>query len=166
LKWLLIAVFIPLGSWAQVGDAFHAGTQELGLANLGLGYSDPGGFAVSANVRYQYYFINRVSAGGFGFYNNFAHREWMGVGPSLSYILLTYQDFFLRLDQQITFSKMSGFSDPPATTYGTTGLSVNYLPFQSNFFIGVGYARNYALSAGEVIFPDTILVSGGWLWTY
>lgn len=161
MRLLFLLLFLPGLLKAQTSEYFQKGSQELGLANIGLGYSGPGGFNFSANVRYQYYVLDRFAAGGFGFYNNFRDREWMGVGPALSYILFTYREFFARLDQQITFSKANGFDDPPASTYGTTGISVNYLPVMSNFYLGVGYAKNYALSSGDVIFPDSVIVAGG-----
>lgn len=161
---LLILLFSPSQGWSQTSGYFRSGTQELGLANLGVGYSDPGGLSFSANVRYQYYFLNRFAVGGSAFYNNFNDREWMGVGPVASYILFTYYSWFARFDQQVTAAKFNGFDDPPASLYGTSAISINYLPLGSNFFIGGGYARSYALTEGRVLWPNSFQVFGGFLW--
>ncbi len=160
----ILFLAFSLGVKAQTSSYFQQGSHEVGLANLGLGYSSPGGLSFSANLRYQHFVLDRFAVGAFGFYNNFDDREWMGTGPVLSYILFTYEQWFARLDQQVTFAKFNGFKDDPASTYGTTGLSVNYLPQDSNFFIGAGYARSYALSSGRVIWPGSFTVFGGWLW--
>ncbi|MFP5384433.1 MAG: hypothetical protein ACLGHN_00035 [Bacteriovoracia bacterium] len=158
---LILLVTFPLR--AEI-SAFQKGTHELGLANLGIGYSSQDKFAVSASVRYQYYVLNRFAMGAFGFYNNFNDHEWMGAGPVTSYILFKHLRWFMRADQEVTLAKFNGFSDPPATLFGTTSLSINYLPEYSNFFLGIGYARTYALNEGRVLRPNALQIFAGWLW--
>lgn len=164
MKKLLIvfSLCLSLNLFAQE-EYFEQGSSEIGLTNIGLGYSNVGGLAVSLSSRYQYYFLNRFAVGGFGFYNNFNDNEWMGVGPSASYILFTLNNWFGRLDQQVTFAKFNGFSDPdPASIYGTSGISINHMTPDSNFYIGFGYARTYALNEGRVIWPNSFQVFAGW----
>lgn len=160
---LFLTCFISSSVFSQ-SSYFDKGTHELGITNLGIGYSTQLGLSVSASTRYQYYVLNRFALGGSAFYNNFNEREWMGIGPSASYILFTYGSWFARLDQQVTAAKFNGFDDPPADIYGTTGININYFSPGTNFFIGAGYARNYALSDGRVIWPNSFQVFGGWLW--
>lgn len=164
MRKFLVMLLLSFTAHAQTSDLFQKGSHELGLANLGIGYSSAGGLSFSANVRYQYFILNRLSVGGAAFYNNFNDREWMGLGPVASYILFTYHSWFARFDQQVTAAKFNGFNDPPATLYGTSGISINYLPQSSNFFIGAGYARSYALNDGRVIWPNSFQVFAGWLW--
>ncbi|HXH74722.1 MAG TPA: hypothetical protein VNJ08_07135 [Bacteriovoracaceae bacterium] len=161
---LFLCLMTTLTSHAQVSRNFNKGSHELGLGNLGILYSNVGGFAVSANVRYQYYVLNRLSVGGFGFYNSIDEGEWMGLGPSASYILFTMRNWFGRLDQQITAAKFNGFEERMATLYGTSTLSVSYMPLDSNFFVGLGYAHSYALNKGEIIEPNGVQVLMGWFW--
>lgn len=149
---------------AQTAGLFKKGTQEVGLTNLSLGYSSGGGFLVEAQTRYQYYLINRFALGAGAFYNNFNSREWMGLGPVASYILFTKDRWFSRIDQQIIAAKFNGFSDDPATLTGSSAISINYLPEYSNFFIGGGYMRTYALNEGRVIRPNSLQIFAGWIW--
>lgn len=154
----------PLSLYAQINSYFDKGTHELGLSNLGIGYSSAGGFLVQATTRYQYYVVNRVALGGVGFYNKFNTNEWMGLGPVASYIFLTHENFFSRLDQQLTLGKFNGFDEKISTIYGTSAISVNYLPFESSFSIGAGYAHSYALNSGRVIRPNAFQLFVGWFW--
>lgn len=143
---------------------FEKGTQEFGLSNLGIGYSSSGGMMVSANSRYQYFLLNRFSAGGSIFYNNFNDHEWMGLGPVVSYIFFTTPSWFGRIDQQLTVAKFNGFSDKMSSFYGSSGVSINYLPPMTNFFIGGGYVNTYALNDGRVMRPNAFQIFAGWLW--
>lgn len=145
-------------------EALEKGTQELGISNIGIGYSSQSGFLISANTRYQYFVLNRFALGGAFFYNNFNDHEWMGLGPVASYIFFTTQSWFGRVDQQVTLAKFNGFNEKMAEVFGTSGVSINYLPPMTNFFIGGGYAHTYALNDGEVVRPNAFQVFAGWLW--
>lgn len=162
---LLISLMISIQAWSQTEEYFQQGTREFGLTNLGISHSSTTGTSVSAGTRFQYYVINRLSLGGSAFYNNFNDHEWMGLGPVASYILFAYQRWFSRLDQQVTFAKFNGFDkeDDPATTYGTSTISLNYFPQMTGFFIGAGYSHSYALNDGEVFRPNIIQLNAGWM---
>jgi hypothetical protein len=142
---------------------FEKGTRELGVSNLGIGYSNNQGLQVSANARYQYFILSRVGLGGMAYYNNFNDHEWMGIGPSASYVLFTTRSFFARYDQQLIAAKFSGFTEAPASLYGSSAFSLNYLPEDSRTYLGAGYAVNYALSDGKVLNPNYLQVFIGWL---
>lgn len=156
----LILFLLSFSAFAQ-DEKFEKGAQEFGVSNIGIGYSSAYGFTAGANVRYQYYVLNRFSAGGNAFYNHFGDDEWFGAGPVASFIFFRGGDWFGRLDQIVTFAKFNGFTEDMATTFGTSVVSINYSPPFSNYFIGGGYATSYALSAGEVVRPNTIQLNLG-----
>lgn len=158
---ILFALFLSSKAIAQ--ERFEQGTQEVGLTNLGFGYSSAYGTSASAHSRYQRYILNRFAVGGFGFYNNFLDQEWMGVGPVGSYILFTHPYFFSRLDQQVTAAKFNGFQEHFSTYYGTSTLSLNYLPEGTNTYIGGGYGLNYSLNSQDVYRPNFFQFFIGWL---
>ena len=164
---IILSLFLlvsSLNSYAGAEDYFKQSTHEFGLSNIGFGYSTEGSFIVEANTRYQYYIRDRIAIGGAAFYSNFDSQEWMGIGPTASYIFWAHQNWFSRVDQFLTAAKYSGFSDDPSSIYGTTSIGINYLPTTSNFFIGVGYAHSYALDSREVLKPNAIQLLLGWLW--
>lgn len=159
--WVLFVLFLAATAYAE--SRFDRGTREFGLTNLGIGYSSVYGTSVSANFRYQHYLLNRFALGGFGFYNNFADREWMGTGPVATYILFTTNQFFSRFDQQVTAAKFNGFDDHFSTFYGTSLLSLNYLPEGSNLYIGGGYGVNYSLNNQDIYRPNFVQIFIGWI---
>lgn len=157
---LLLLLFINV-SHAQT--RFEKGTQEVGLTNLGIGYSSVHGTSASAFSRYQYFLLNRFALGGFGFYNNFSNHEWMGLGPVASYILFSHSQFFSRLEQQVTAAKFNGFDEHFSSFYGTSTLSLNYMPEGSNAYFGGGYGLNYSLNSQDVYRPNFFQFFIGWL---
>ncbi len=149
---------------AQTAAYFEQGTQEFGISNVSIGYSSASGLIVGAGTRYQYFVLDRVSLGGTAFYHKTENHEWMGLGPVASYILFTYENWFSRLDQQVTAAKFNGFDENFATFSGTISLSLNYLPQGSNFFVGAGFAHSYPLSDGDVLRRNTVQIFAGWFW--
>lgn len=163
MKFILSLLIYLLILSSATASRFMKGTQELGISNIGIGYSNIDGLLISANTRYQYFILNRLAAGGAVFYNNFNDHEWMGLGPVASYIFFTTESWFGRVDQQLTLAKFNGFNSKLSTFFGTSGVSINYLPPLTNFFIGGGYAHTYGLNDGEVIRPNAIQIIAGWL---
>lgn len=149
---------------AQPGSFFDKGSQEFGLGSLGIGYSSLTGIAFRAGGRYQYYVMNRFSVGGGASYNTYDDKEVLGAGPALSWIFATHKKFFTRLDQRVTATRYNGFSETYATWSGTTGVSLNYRPYVSNYSIGAGYAHSYALSDGKIPGPGSFHILIGWFW--
>lgn len=152
-----------ISNFLQAQTRFERGTQEVGLTNLGISYSDVYGTSVSASSRYQYFLLNRFALGAFVFYNNFNDDEWMGLGPVGSYILFTHSQVFSRIDQQVTAAKFNGFEDNHSTFYGTSILSLNYMPEGSNAYFGGGYGLNYSLNSQDVYSPNFVQFFLGWL---
>ena len=159
---MALTLLLTSNAFAQINERFNKGAREFGISNIGIGYSSSHGLMISASTRYQYYFLNRFSAGGVAFYDQFGSTEWMGLGPVASYILFTHSNWFGRLDQHLIAAKYNGFRGDYASVYGTSGLSLNYLPTNSNYYIGGGYAHSYALSDGDVLRPNIFQLGIGW----
>jgi hypothetical protein len=149
---------------ADVSDAFQARTSEFGISNLGIGYSNIFGFQFHASTRYQYFILDRIALGGMAFYDNFNRREWMGLGPSASWIAATYHNWFLRLDQHVTTARYTGFVRDLSQLYGTTSIGIAHVPYRSNYYIGAAFAHTYALDGRDVFRPNTIQILLGWFW--
>ncbi|MBA2403360.1 MAG: hypothetical protein H0V66_01205, partial [Bdellovibrionales bacterium] len=152
---LILFLGLSFNVLAETDDYFQKNTQEIGISNIGLGYSSTGGFALEAGVRYQYFVADKIALGGTAFYNHYESGEWMGIGPTGSYIFWTHQNFFARLDQHVIAANYSGITPEPSSFYGISSLSINYLPTDSNFFIGAGYAHSYAFDKRDVLRPNT-----------
>lgn len=164
-KWMTLILLIAcVNCYAGADEYFKQSTHEFGVSNLGVGYSTAGDFVVEASSRYQYYILDKVAVGGTAFYSNFNSQEWMGIGPTASYVFWTHENWFSRLDQLFTAAKYNGFGSEPSSLYGTTTLGLSYLPTSSNFFIGAGFAHSYALDSRSVLRPNTIQLLLGWLW--
>lgn len=150
--------------FAEASDYFQRQTQELGISNIGVGYSNVFGFQFHANARYQYFVLDRVAVGGSAFYDNFQRQEWMGIGPVASFIFWSYGNWFSRLDQALTVARYSGLGRDPSELYATTALGLNYIPDGTNYFIGASFAHSYALDNRQVLRPNIFQLMAGWFW--
>jgi hypothetical protein len=149
---------------ADVSSAFQSRTHEFGLSNLGIGYSNVFGMQIHASTRYQYFLLDRLALGGHAFYDNFNRREWMGIGPSASWIFAAYHNWFARLDQSLTAASYTGIRADPSQLYGTSSLGLAYVPMGTNYYIGAAFAHSYPLDDRQVIRPNVLQILLGWFW--
>lgn len=86
-----------------------------------------------------------------------------GTGPVASYILFTTAQVFSRLDQQVTAAKFNGFQENHSTFFGTSILSLNYMPWDSNVYLGAGYGVNYSFNDQVIHRPNFFQFFVGWI---